>query len=99
MQKANDPYIVLGVARTAANEEIRKAYRQKTLRCHPDRFPGDKSKEDEFLALKDAYDQIDTPEKRRKLSQASGVSLRQGAAGAHTGFYRKLFRLEEGGRQ
>lgn len=62
----NDPYEVLGVARTATPEEIRKAYRQLAKKLHPDLNPGDKRAEERFKEVASANDLLSDPDKRRR---------------------------------
>ncbi len=61
-----DPYEVLGVARTATPEEIRKAYRQLAKKLHPDLNPGDKHAEEQFKEVSVANDLLSDPDKRRR---------------------------------
>ncbi|MFM8746599.1 MAG: DnaJ C-terminal domain-containing protein [Aestuariivirga sp.] len=62
-----DPYEVLGVARNAPPEDIRKAYRQLAKKLHPDLNPGDARAEERFKEAAGAYDLLSDPEKRRRF--------------------------------
>lgn len=92
-----NPFEVLGVSSDAEDEEVKKAYHRKSLKCHPDLFPDDSVKAEEFRKLNEAFQMIETTAKRRLFSQKSGASLRHGAAGAHSTFYARMFRVSEGG--
>ena len=59
-----DYYELLGVVRTAAQEDIKKAYRQLALKYHPDRNPGNKEAEEHFKEISNAYQVLSDPEKR-----------------------------------
>jgi len=59
-----DYYEVLGVDRNADAEEIKKAYRKLALKYHPDRNPHDKSAEDKFKELGEAYEVLNDPQSR-----------------------------------
>lgn len=54
----NDPYQVLGVTRSASDEEIKKAYRTQCKRWHPDLNPDDPTAEEHFKQVQEAYDRI-----------------------------------------
>ncbi len=59
-----DCYEVLGIERTADEEEIKKAYRRLALKYHPDKNPGDKTAEEKFKELGEAYEILSDPQKR-----------------------------------
>ncbi len=54
----NDPYAILGVSRSASDDEIKKAYRNLCRKYHPDKNPGNEAAEEMFKIVNDAYDQI-----------------------------------------
>lgn len=66
---ALDPYIVLGVSRTASEAEIKKAYRTKAKALHPDQHPNDQKKADEFKRVSAAYDILGDAVKRAKFDR------------------------------
>jgi len=63
----DDPYKVLGVNKTASQDEIKKAYRKLAKKLHPDLHPGDAGKQAEFQAVTAANDLVGDPEKRRRF--------------------------------
>ena len=62
-----DYYEVLGVPKSASEEEIKKAYRKLALQHHPDRNPGDKSAELKFKEATEAYEVLRDAEKRATI--------------------------------
>src|SRR5579859_4481090 len=61
-----DYYKILGVARGASTEEVKKAFRKLARKYHPDVNPGDKKAEDKFKEINEAYEVLSDSEKRRK---------------------------------
>ena len=61
-----DYYKILEVPRTASQEEIKKAYRKLAMKHHPDRNKGDKSAENRFKDINEAYAVLSNPEKRKQ---------------------------------
>ncbi len=78
MSAVRDPYQVLGVARTASDEEIKKAYRKLAREFHPDRNPGDSAAEDRFKEVQGAYDLLSDPEKRKQYDSFGSAGMRGG---------------------
>lgn len=72
----DDYYKILGVNRNAAEEDIKKAYRQIALKYHPDRNPGDKQAEQKFKNAAEAYEVLGDPEKRQRYDQYGHDGLR-----------------------
>lgn len=64
-----DYYEVLGVSKTATDEEIKKAYRKMALKYHPDKNPGDKEAEEKFKEAAEAYDVLSNADKRARYDQ------------------------------
>ncbi len=60
-----DYYEVLGVDRSASDDEVKKSYRKLAMQYHPDRNPGDKQAEEKFKEAAEAYEVIRDPDKRK----------------------------------
>ncbi len=69
MAEKRDYYEVLGVAKTAANDEIKKAYRKLAMQYHPDRNPGNKEAEEKFKEATEAYEILSDEKKRSQYDQ------------------------------
>ena len=76
-----DFYSILGVTRTASQEELKKAYRKLAMQWHPDKNPGDKKAEEKFKEISEAYDVLSDPKKREAYDQF-GHAGAQGFGGA-----------------
>jgi curved DNA-binding protein len=67
--KFKDYYDVLGTSKTATEDDIRRAYRTLARKHHPDINPGDKSAEDKFKEINEAYEVLSDPDKRKRYDQ------------------------------
>jgi molecular chaperone DnaJ len=81
-----DLYEVLGVAKSASQDEIKKAYRKLARKHHPDSNPGDASAEERFKELQDAYDVLSDPDKRKQYDQLGPRMFEGAQAGGPGGF-------------
>ncbi|HAS34715.1 TPA: molecular chaperone DnaJ, partial [Candidatus Peribacteria bacterium] len=64
-----DYYEVLGVARDASSEDIKKAYRRLSKELHPDKHQGDKQAEQKFKEVNEAYEVLSDASKRGRYDQ------------------------------
>ncbi len=74
---AKDYYKVLGVAKGASAEEIKKAYRKLALKYHPDRNKGDKQAEDKFKEINEAYAVLSDPKKKQEYDTYGSSGFKQ----------------------
>lgn len=80
-----DYYEILGVSRSATQEEVKKAYRKLAVKFHPDKNPGDPTAEEKFKELGEAYDVLMDANKRAAYDQYGHAAFAQGNAGAARG--------------
>ena len=80
-----DYYEVLGVARNASDEDLKKAYRRCAMKHHPDRNPGDASAEAAFKECKEAYEVLSDGGKRRMYDQHGHAAFEHGMGGGNAG--------------
>src|SRR5213593_22839 len=102
MADKRDYYEVLGVAKNASADDVKKAYRKLALKYHPDRNPGDKKAEEAFKEVAEAYEVLSDDGKRARYDQfghaaVSGASFQ--GAGPGGGFHdpRDIFEQFFGG--
>ncbi|MBE7176505.1 MAG: molecular chaperone DnaJ [Mucilaginibacter polytrichastri] len=80
-----DYYDVLGVARGASADEIKKAYRKLAIKYHPDKNPGDKAAEENFKEAAEAYEVLSNTEKRQRYDQFGHAGTGSGYGGGGYG--------------
>jgi molecular chaperone DnaJ len=71
-----DYYEVLGVAKNASPDEIKRSYRRMAMKYHPDKNPNDKEAETKFKECAEAYEVLSNPEKRQRYDQFGHEGLR-----------------------
>jgi len=81
MQNFRNYYLILGVPKDASADEIKKAYRRLARQWHPDVNPGDKSAEDRFKDINEAYDILSDIDKRAQYDQFSKFWKQKGFQG------------------
>lgn len=90
MSGKRDYYEILGVGRSANEQELKQAYRRLALTYHPDKNPGDKEAEEKFKELAEAYQVLSSPDLRARYDRYGhagvGASAGQGAGQGFAGF-------------
>ncbi|MBI5047669.1 MAG: DnaJ domain-containing protein [Deltaproteobacteria bacterium] len=82
-----DYYEILGVSRNAADEDIKKAYRELAKKYHPDLHPGNKAMEARFKEINEAYEILKDPKKREEYNRFGSAAFEPGFQGARTYTY------------
>ena len=88
-EQKRDYYEVLGVSRGASEDEIKKAYKKMARKYHPDLNPGDKTAEEKFKEVNEAYEVLSDADKKARYDQYghAGVDPNFGAGGFGGGFH------------
>ncbi len=73
----NDYYKILGLEKSASANDIKKAYRKMAMKYHPDHAKGDKSAEDKFKKISEAYAVLSDPEKRKQYDTYGSSDFQQ----------------------
>ncbi len=81
MSTKRDYYEILGVTKSATDEEIKKAYRKKAIQFHPDKNPGNKESEEHFKEAAEAYEVLSHSEKRQRYDQFGHAGVGSAASG------------------
>lgn len=80
-----DYYEILGVSRSATNEELKKSYRKLALKYHPDKNPNDKQAEDKFKEAAEAYEVLSNNDKRARYDQFGHAGVDGQSSGGFSG--------------
>ena len=80
-----DYYEVLGVGKSASDDEIKKAYRKLAIKYHPDKNPGDKTAEEKFKEVSEAYEVLSDKQKRSRYDQFGHAGIGGNAGNPFSG--------------
>lgn len=85
MADKRDYYEILGVSRSATQDEIKKSYRKLAVKFHPDKNPGDHTAEDKFKELGEAYEALSDEDKRAAYDRYGHAAFNGGGGGRPSG--------------
>ncbi len=85
MSTKRDYYEILGVAKGASADEIKKAYRKVAMQFHPDRNPGDKAAEEKFKEAAEAYEVLSDADKRAQYDRFGHAGMSGNGRGGYSG--------------
>ena len=91
MADKRDYYEVLGVSRDVSADELKKAYRKLAVKFHPDKNPGDKTSEDKFKEIGEAYDILSDDQKRAAYDRYGHGAFANGGGGSSGGGFHDPF--------
>ena len=86
MAEKRDCYEILGIPKTATDSEIKKAFRSMAKKYHPDANPNDKSAEEKFKEVNEAYSILSDPEKKANYDRFGYAGVDPNAGGGFSGF-------------
>ncbi len=84
---ARDYYDILGLSKSASDNEIKSSYRKLAMKYHPDRNPGDKKAEEKFKEITESYEILKDPQKKAAYDQYGHAAFSNGSgSGSSSGF-------------